>query len=38
MNEEIKQKIFELENKIQSLDIERATLTKQLNTLKKAQQ
>lgn len=35
MNEETKQKITELENKIQSLDIERATLTKQLNTLKK---
>ena len=35
MNEEIKQKITELEDKIQSLDIERATLTKQLNTLKK---
>jgi len=34
MNEEIKQKITELENKIQSLDIERAALTKQLNTLK----
>jgi len=35
MVEEIQQKISELENKIQSLDMERALLVQQLNLLKK---